>query len=80
MSNTPHTLGEEFPGQLDQIHALKAANPRFAKLLLEYDDVNDEIHLAETNVTPVSEEYERELRKQRLSIKDRIAQARVQLA
>lgn len=80
MSNTPHTLGEEFPGQLDQIHALKAANPRFAKLLLEYDDVNDEIHLAETNVTPVSEEYERELRKQRLSIKDRIAQALVQMA
>ena len=80
MSNTPHTLGEEFPGQLDQIHALKAANPRFAKLLLQYDDVNDEIHLAETNVTPVSEEYERELRKQRLSIKDRIAQALVQMA
>ncbi|CAI2933737.1 protein of unknown function [Aminobacter niigataensis] len=24
MSNTPHTLGEEFPGKLDTIHALKA--------------------------------------------------------
>ena len=80
MSNTPHTLGEEFPGQLEQIHALKAANPRFAKLLLEYDDVNDEIHLAETSVTPVSEEHERALRKQRLSIKDQIAQALVPMA
>lgn len=74
MSNTPHTLGEEFPGQLEQIHALKSSNPLFAKLLLEYDEVNDEIHLAETNVTPVSQDHETELRKRRLALKDRIAQ------
>jgi uncharacterized protein YdcH (DUF465 family) len=41
MSNTPHTLGEEFPGQLVAIHALKAADPRFARILEEYDSVND---------------------------------------
>lgn len=75
MSNTPHILGEEFPGQLDQIHALKASDTRFAKLLLEYDEVNDEIHIAETNVTPVSHEHETELRKRRLTLKDHIAQA-----
>ncbi|MGZ8310617.1 MAG: YdcH family protein [Allosphingosinicella sp.] len=75
MSNTPHTLGEEFPGQLDRIHALKASNTRFAKLLLEYDEVNDEIHVAETNVAPVTQEHETELRKRRLILKDQIAQA-----
>lgn len=75
MSNTPHTLGEEFPGQLDQIHALKASNTRFAKLLLEYDQVNDEIHVAETNVAPVTQEHETALRKRRLTLKDQIAQA-----
>lgn len=75
MSNTPHILGEEFPGQLDQIHALKASDTRFAKLLLEYDKVNDEIHTAETNVTPVSHEHETELRKRRLTLKDHITQA-----
>jgi uncharacterized protein YdcH (DUF465 family) len=75
MSNTPHTLGEEFPGQLDQIHALKAEKPAFARLLKEYDEVNDQIHLAETNVAPVSDEHETMLRKQRLAIKDRIAAA-----
>ncbi|MEW9612871.1 YdcH family protein [Shinella sp. S4-D37] len=75
MSNTPHTLGEEFPGQLDQIHALKAVDPAFATLLQEYDEVNDTIHLAETSVAPVGEDHETKLRKQRLSIKDRIAAA-----
>ncbi|MDT9599821.1 YdcH family protein [Sphingosinicella rhizophila] len=75
MSNTPHTLGEEFPGQLDRIHALKASDARFAKLLLEYDAVNDEIHVAETNVVPVTQEHETELRKRRLTLKDRIAEA-----
>ncbi len=74
MSNTPHTLGEEFPGQLEQIHALKASNAHFAKLLLAYDAVNDEIHLAETNVAPVTQEHETDLRKQRLTLKDEIAQ------
>lgn len=75
MSNTPHTLAEEFPGQMDKIHALKVSNPRFAKLLLDYDEVNDEIHVAETNVKPTSQDHETQLRKRRLTIKDEIAAA-----
>ncbi|MFC4624821.1 YdcH family protein [Daeguia caeni] len=75
MSNTPHTLGEEFPGQLDAIHALKAADPRFARVLEEYDEVNDKIHRAETKIEPVSQEEEIRLHKQRLALKDRIAAA-----
>ena len=75
MSNTPHTLGEEFPGQLDAIHALKAKDERFARILEEYDDVNDQIHKAETRVEPVSEDHEAELRKRRLALKDAIASA-----
>lgn len=78
MSNTPHTLGEEFPEQMDRIHALKVSDPSFAKLLVEYDEVNDEIHLAETNVQPTGRDYETELRKHRLVIKDRIADALAQ--
>lgn len=75
MSNTPHTLGEEFPGQMDQIHALKVADPAFARLLESYDAVNDAIHRAETNVEPVGQDHETALRKERLAIKDRIAQS-----
>jgi len=75
VSNTPHTLGEEFPGQMEQIHALKISDPVFAGLLREYDEVNDKIHLAEINVAPASQDHETTLRKQRLAIKDRIAEA-----
>jgi uncharacterized protein YdcH (DUF465 family) len=80
MSNTPHTLGEEFPGQLEQIHALKASDTRFAKLLLDYDKVNDEVHSAETGVIPVSQDHETELRKQRLALMDQISKALAQNA
>ncbi len=75
MSNTPHTLAEEFPDQMDAIHELKVSAPDFAQLLKQYDDINDEIHLAETNVKPVEHLHEVELRKQRLQIKDAIAEA-----
>lgn len=80
MSNTPHTLGEEFPGQLKRIHALKAADPRFAKVLEEYDDVNDQIHRAETKIEPTTQDNETELRKRRLSLKDEIEKALNQAA
>lgn len=75
MSNTPHTLGEEFPGKLDAIHALKVADPRFAKVLEDYDEVNDQIHRAETKIEPTSQENETALRKRRLLLKDEIEKA-----
>lgn len=75
MSNTPHTLGEEFPDQTDAIHALKIADPDFASLLEKYDEVNDRIHRAETRIEPLGEDAEHDLRKQRLALKDAIAAA-----
>lgn len=75
MSNTPHTLGEEFPGQVEAIHVLKASDPEFARVLEQYDEVNDRIHRAETRIDPVSEDVEHGLRKQRLALKDEIAAA-----
>ena len=75
MSNTPHTLGEEFPGQLDAIHALKAADADFARLLERYDEVNDQIHRAETRIDTISEDAEAVLRKHRVTLKDAIAAA-----
>lgn len=75
MSNTPHTLGEEFPGQMDAIHALKAHDTEFANVLEQYDEVNDKIHRAETRIEPLGEDAEQALRKRRLALKDRIATA-----
>lgn len=75
MSNTPHTLGDEFPDQMDAIHALKVKDQRFARLLEQYDEVNDQIHRAETRIDTISDEAEVALRKKRLSLKDEISAA-----
>ncbi len=73
MSNTPHTLQEEFPHQIDKLHDLKVSNAHFAKLLEDYDVINDKVHRAETRVDPVDELVENQWRKERSHIKDEIA-------
>jgi uncharacterized protein YdcH (DUF465 family) len=75
MSNTPHTLHEEFPAEGQKISALKASDPHFAGLLIEYDVVNDKVHRAETRVDAISESEEETLRKVRARLKDQIAAA-----
>lgn len=61
--------------QIDAIHKLKAEDRHFARLLEEYDEVNDQVHRAETNLEPVDQLTEVDLRKRRLMIKDAIADA-----
>ena len=73
MSNTPHTLQEEFPADGQKISALKASDAHFAKLLIEYDVINDKVHRAETRLDLVTEEEEEGLRRQRSRLKDEIA-------
>jgi uncharacterized protein YdcH (DUF465 family) len=73
MSNTPHTLQDEFPHQLEKLHALKVSNVHFARLLDEYDAANDRVHRAESMVEPMDQLAEIDLRKQRARIKDEIA-------
>jgi uncharacterized protein YdcH (DUF465 family) len=73
MSNTPHTLHEEFPADAQKISALKASDAHFAKLLVEYDVINDKVHRAETRLDLVTEGEEETLRKMRSRLKDQIA-------
>ncbi len=75
MSNTPHTLHEEFPADAQKITALKTSDAHFARLLTEYDAVNDKVHRAETRLDLLSEAEEETLRKQRARLKDQIAKA-----
>jgi uncharacterized protein YdcH (DUF465 family) len=60
---------------MDAIHTLKARDPEFAKLLRDYDEINDKVHRAESRLDPVNEDAEHALRKQRMLIKDAIASA-----
>ncbi len=72
MTHVPHELAEEFPQHVDRMHALKVENAHFAKLFDDYHDLNRAIHRAETNVEPVEELYEMQLRKERMLLKDQI--------
>lgn len=69
----PHAIHEEFPNDAQRIHDLKVSNTRFAKIISEYDEINDQVFGAESRHTPMSAEAETELRKQRAALKDEIA-------
>lgn len=75
MSNTPHDLYEDFPEKAAAIHALKAKDSHFARLVDEYHEVNRAVHRAETLVEPTTPEYEGELRQKRMRLKDEIWKA-----
>lgn len=75
MSNTPHTLHDEFPAEAAKISALKVKDAHFAKLLVDYDLVNDKVHRSEARLDLLTEAEEEGLRKVRARIKDQIAAA-----
>lgn len=73
MSHVPHELAEEFPEYAGQLHELKTTNAHFARLAEDYHAVNRAVHRAETQVEPLSEPAEQELRRKRMALKDEIA-------
>jgi uncharacterized protein len=75
MSNTPHDLYEDFPEKAEAIHALKAKDAHFARLVVEYHEVNRAVHRAETLVEPTTPEHEGQLRLKRMKLKDEIYRA-----
>lgn len=74
MSHTPHELAEEFPDKIELIHKLKLNDARFARLADEYHEINRQVHRAETNVEPMDDLAEVDLRKQRTVLKDQLWQ------
>lgn len=74
MSHTPHELSADFPEHAETIAKIKASDAHFARLYDEYHDINRQVHRSETNVAPMSELAEVELRKQRASLKDQLWQ------
>ncbi|WP_121064182.1 YdcH family protein [Chachezhania antarctica] len=73
MTHTPHELAEEFPDKVEAMHKLKSSDAHFAKLFEEYHELNRTIHRAETNVEPMEDLAEGELRKKRAALKDEIS-------
>ncbi|MDA7428535.1 YdcH family protein [Primorskyibacter aestuariivivens] len=72
MSHTPHELAEEFPEYAAKMSDLKTSDAHFARLAQEYHEINRAVHRAETNVEPVEELTEVDMRKKRAALKDEI--------
>jgi len=72
MGNTPHELIEEFPEHTEKMSDLKAHDNHFAKLFDDYHEVNRAVHRAETNIEPIEDLAQVDLRKQRAALKDEI--------
>jgi len=72
MTHTPHELHAEFPEHAEKITELKQSDAHFARLAEAYHELNREVHRAETNVAPVEELAEVEMRKKRAALKDEI--------
>ena len=74
MTHTPHELHEEFPEHADKLHELKVSDTHFAHLSDQYHEINRAIHRAETEVEPTDDLHLEEMKKQRLHLKDQIAE------
>ena len=72
MSHVPHELAEEFPEFIEKMSELRKSDSHFARLADEYHSVNREVHRAETDVKPTSDEHMTELRRKRMALKDTI--------
>ncbi|CUH45784.1 YdcH family protein [Ruegeria atlantica] len=72
MSHTPHELAEEFPDMVELMSQLKQTDAHFSRLADEYHEINRAVHRAETNVEPMDDIAETDLRKRRAVLKDEI--------
>jgi uncharacterized protein YdcH (DUF465 family) len=72
MADIPHELHASFPEYADKIDALIASDKAFAKLMSEYDEINEKVYKAETFEKPTGHFREEELKKRRIALRDEI--------
>ncbi|MFL4471071.1 YdcH family protein [Tateyamaria armeniaca] len=72
MTHTPHELTSDFPEYADKISELRQADAHFARLADAYHDINRDVHRAETDIEPTSDEHLTEMRRTRMRLKDEI--------
>lgn len=69
-----HDLFHEFPEHHETIRKLTLASDDFVKMMRDYDDVDHKIQRIDQRVEAASEHYEEELKKLRVSLKDKLYQ------
>ncbi|WP_339109329.1 DUF465 domain-containing protein [Thioclava sp. GXIMD4216] len=75
MSEHLHTLSVEFPAYRVQLRELKASDPHAARLMEDYEEVNEQVLRAMEGLQPMEALAEVDLRKKRAQLKDQIARA-----
>jgi uncharacterized protein len=75
MFHESHQLPEEFPEDVEKLQALLTDNESFVRLAEEYGKVNSEIIRIEHEEDHASDQYLEDLKKQRLVLKDQVAEA-----
>lgn len=70
-----HDLFHEFPEHTEVIRKLLLSNDDFVKMSRDYDDVDHKVQRIEQRVEAASELYEEELKKLRVSLKDKLYKA-----
>jgi uncharacterized protein len=69
-----HDLFNEFPEHAHTIRRLMLSNDQFVKMARDYDDVDHKVHRIEQRVEAASDLYAEELKKLRVSLKDKLYQ------
>ncbi len=72
MSHTPHELASDFPEYADEISKRRQNDAHFARLVEDYHSINRDVHRAETDVEPTSDDHLTEMRRKRIALKDEI--------
>lgn len=67
-----HPLIKEFPEFKAAIHDLKEADDHFARLFVEYHEVDDEVIRMEEDIEPAADHVIEDAKKRRLLLKDEL--------
>jgi len=67
-----HKFSKDFPEFRDTIHELKLNNQKFAALMKEYDETDDEIYRIEEGIETPTDDYTEALKIKRVELKDKL--------
>jgi hypothetical protein len=67
-----HDLYHEFPEHVETIRKLVLSNDQFVRMMRDYDDIDHKIQRIDQRVEATSDHYEEELKKIRVSLKDKL--------
>ena len=70
-----HPLIKEFPEFADDLHALKGDDAHSHRLMDEHEALDKAIYRAESDEEPTDDAHLREMRSQRVALKDTLYQA-----